>query len=319
MNEEHSPQHGVSDAQGPTPPADATRTRTARRFRWAIRAAVLLLLIGLVMRGADGLFYYPSRHTWYSPREFGLLHEAVTFEASDGVRLSGWFLPATTHRLGPGQKPGGTVVHFHGNAANITNHVALVAWLPPAGFNVLMFDYRGFGESEGRVTRAGTVLDGHAAIDYALSRPEVDPQRLFLFGQSLGGAVATVVAAERPEVRAVVLDATFSGYRRIAAAHLQRTVFSRWLAEGLARLLISSGYEPLEHVEQIAPRPLLVIASPDDSICFAPLGRELYEAAAEPKKFILLSRGEHLEGVVENVDGVQGRIVEFLDTAGNAE
>jgi len=330
-----------------------TRRRRLGGVRWAVRGVLVLVIVGAFLVGFDGMFYYPSRTVHYRPADFGLRHEDVTFVASDGVRLHGWFLPAT--RLVPVSRRGasddptvvggrgrsadptdkadgatdnaaataaapapqarGTVIHFHGNAANITNHIVLSQWLVWEGFNVFLFDYRGYGRSEGRPTREGTIRDGHAALDYVLSRPDVDRARVFAFGQSLGGAVATVVAAERPEIRAVVLDSTYSSHRRIAALHLQKLVLLRWPAEWIARAGVSGGYEPLDYIGRIAPRPLLVIASARDEICFAQLGRELFEAASEPKEFVLLEDGAHLESVADNVGNTQRRIVRFFEQA----
>ena len=187
--------------------------------------------------------------------------------------------------------------------------------LVPAGFNLLVFDYRGYGRSEGKPTRAGTVRDGHAALDYLLSRDDVEPQRIVAFGQSLGGAVAAVVAAERSELRAVVLDSTFADYREIAARHLQNLTRFEWPARLLARLLISDGYDPIDYVARISPRPLLVIASAHDEICYPELGRRLFDAAGQPKQWLLLPEGRHLESVADNVDDVQRVIIEFFERA----
>ena len=207
------------------------------------------------------------------------------------------------------------MVHFHGNAENITAHFTLSLWLVFEGYNVFVFDYRGYGKSEGKVTREGTIRDGHAALDYVLSRDDVDPRRVFALGQSLGGAVATVVAAEREEFRAVALDSTFSGYRRIGSRHLQKLLFFKWPADLIARAGLSGDYDPVDYVARIAPRPLLVIASSEDDICCAELGRELFDAAGAPKEFVLVDESEHLQTVAENVDGVQGKILRLFEGA----
>lgn len=286
----------------------AGRSRIYRRFKWAVRAAVIVFVIGAFVMGFDGMFYFPDRITYQSPEELRLTYEAVFFTTSDGLKLSGWFFPAHGRARG-------TVIQFHGNAGNISAHFQLVAWLIWRGYNVFVFDYRGYGRSEGRVTRAGTILDGHAALDYVLSRDDVDLERVFALGQSLGGAVATVVAAERPEIRALALDSTFSGYRRIGSRHLQRMLYFKWVADLIARAGLSGDHDPIDYVARISPRPLLVIASREDRICFHELGRELYEAAGEPKEFILTEQGIHLSTVYENVDGVQDRIVELFERA----
>ncbi len=294
-------------AQEPQPPP--RRRRWPARLRLAVRLAMLAVIMGAFLVGLDGCFYLPSNRLHYTPDQFGLAFETVSFTAADGVRLSGWWLPARS------QPARGTVIHFHGNAENKSNHVALVTWLPPRGFNVLVWDYRGYGDSEGRVTRAGTIRDGHAALDYVLSRPDVDRWRVFVLGQSLGGAIATVVAAERAEVAAVVVDSSFDSYRNIAARHLQRTLPIPLLPRWLAQALLSGDYEPRDYVARISPRPLLVIAAPEDTICFPDLGRALYDAAGEPRRFLLLSRGAHLEPLIYNIDDVQEQIARFLDDA----
>jgi fermentation-respiration switch protein FrsA (DUF1100 family) len=263
--------------------------RRWRRIKWVIRGAIVLGFLGyVVFVGLDRhFFYYPNDKQYVTPAELDLRHEEVWFTTEDGVRLHGWFLPTSQH-------PKGVVVHFHGNAANISNHLPLAAWLPDAGYHVLMFDYRGYGKSEGSVTRAGTIRDGHAAIDYVQTRPDCQDLPLLVYGQSLGGAIAVVVTAEHPEVKAIVAETTFSSHRNIARLHAERMVGSRWLGHALATLLIPNGYDPLDVVADLPPRPLLVIAADNDNICFPELGRELYDAAAQPKEF-WLARGEHLD------------------------
>lgn len=284
--------------------------RRRRRLRWTVRGVVLVLLIGgLRIVGLDGKFYYPDDEVYVRPEELGVAYHDVTFPTRDGLTLHGWFLPARG-------TPRGTVVHFHGNAANVTAHLPLVEWLPRAGYHVLMFDYRGYGRSEGRVTRAGTIADGHAALDYALTREESRGLPLFAYGQSLGGAVAIVVAAERPEVAAVVAESPFSGYRRIAVRHAQRLV--RW--GSLARLLvwwtISAGYDPIDVVGRIAPRPLLLIAAEHDAICFPESARELHAAAGEPKDYWEAPEAEHLDILGTWPNELMDRITAFFEQAG---
>lgn len=279
----------ADDAATTALPAPLARKgrRWWRRVKLAVRVCAVLVLGVLVLRGCDGLFYHPSRTVWVTPQELGLASEDVWFESASGARLHGWFLPAEG-------APRGTLVHFHGNAENITNHLPLVEWLPRRGFSVLMFDYAGYGRSTGSPTRAGTVRDGHAALDYVLRRPDVDPARVGFYGQSLGGAVALVVAADRPEVRSLVIESSFGDYRGIAALHLRRLIPSTAVARWITNRLVSDGADPLDVIAQVAPRPLLVIAAGDDAVCFPELSRELFEAAREPKAYWVAPGAAHL-------------------------
>lgn len=308
----------VRTARGPVgkiaPGRDAMRTRRrgSRRQlrRWWLRVALLLALGGYVkFVGFDSKFYYPNQQIYLRPAELGLTCEDVYFETTDGVRLHGWLLPADTNA------PLGTVIHFHGNAANVSGHIALVSWLPAAGYNVLMFDYRGYGASEGAVTRNGTIRDGHAAVDYCLSRPELRSGPIVAYGQSLGGAVATVVVAERPQVQALVIESSFSSYQRIAALHAQSLVFSGWMGRTLARALVSRGQEPIDFIARVAPRPVLIIAAENDSICFRSLARELYEAAGEPKSWWEAPGSQHLEILQDHPDELKRRILACFKAA----
>ncbi len=305
------PFHAAPSVERPQRAVPAGRGRgwyRSRRFRWTVRLVAVAALVGYpTIVGLDGLFYHPDSRQYFAPGDFGLQHEDVDFVTRDGLRLHGWFLPASG-------TPRGLVVHFHGNAANITNHVALVYWLPAAGYHVLMFDYRGYGESEGQVTREGTISDGHAAIDYALSRPEAADLPLFAYGQSLGGAVAVCVAAERPAVAAVVAESAFSDYRRIAAMHAQKLVWFDALGHVLA-WSVSDGHDPVDVIGKIAPRPVFVIAAEKDAICFPELARELYEAAREPKRYWLVPGAEHLRIVEEHEAELTRRVTAFFAEA----
>jgi fermentation-respiration switch protein FrsA (DUF1100 family) len=262
--------------------------------------------------GCDSCFYYPDRTLYYTPEQLGLADcEEVAFQTSDGKRLWGWFVPARGASKG-------TVIHFHGNAENLTTHAMAIRWLPDAGYNVLAFDYRGYGKSEGSPTRAGTIVDGLAAVDYVKTRPEYDPDRLFVYGQSLGGAVATVVAAKRPEVRAVVAEATFGDYRGIATEHLRRRVLFKPAAQLLSAVALSDGFNPIDVVDQIAPRPLLVITGEKDTICYPQLGRELYDVAKEPKAYVEVPGAYHLEAVEAGGRELRERVIATFEAGAAA-
>ena len=307
MSPDDSDQPAASDLESaqdrPKP-----RWGTYRRIKWAVRIAFLIGLAIILLMGCDGCFYFPSREIVYTPETFRLDYEEVRFKTSDDVELWGWFLKAQ----GP---PKGTVLHFHGNAQNISTHIVESYWLPRYGYNVLLFDYRGYGKSEGRVTRAGTVKDSHAAVDYLLSRDDVDPKRLVMFGQSLGGAVGLAVAAERPEIAAMVVDAAFGDYRRVATRHARNALLFEPLAALLVKLLISKGYDPIDLLDRLPPRPLFVIASGDDKICYADLSRELFEAAKEPKQFWLVEGAPHLGMLDTAGQEAERRITNFFEKA----
>lgn len=284
------------------------------------------------MRIFDGFFFRPTRRTHALPQQFGLAHEEIRFPAGDGPMLHGWFFPCHTDSSctfqGQGQlseaapagsaagctqtpKAVGTIVHFHGNAGNITGHFPQVAWLPACGWNVFCFDYRGYGRSEGRPSRDGLVRDGHAAIDYVKSRPDVDPARIVVFGQSLGAAVAIVVVAAREDVAGLVCDGGFSHYRRIVAWHIRRNPLLRVVAFWIPWLM-DDGYDPIDSVARVAPTPLVILHGTSDDVVDPAMARELYEAAGEPKELWMIEGAGHYEALAARAEEWQPRLLAFV-------
>ncbi len=173
---------------------------------------VVAFCVYLVPRVAINFFYYPDDKI-YGPDPWSA--ESVEFTAKDGTRLQGWFIPSST---GPADNAIATIIHAHGNAGNMSAHWPLVSWLPERNFNVFMFDYRGFGKSKGTLSQAGLLDDTQSAINVVRHRSDVNPQRLVLFGQSIGGAniLDVIGQGDREGIRAVILDSTFASYATIA-------------------------------------------------------------------------------------------------------
>ena len=177
-----------------------------RAVRLSLVALLALMLAGCIER----MFFYPDAVTYTSPAQQGVRAEDVSVVSADGSRLHGWFMPAVG-------RPKATVLHLHGNAANISNHLPLVSWLPARGYNVLMIDYRGFGRSEGKPSLDGIVDDAAAALTYLRTRTDVDPTRVVVLGQSIGGATALrLLARDAKGVRIAIIDSAFASYRGIA-------------------------------------------------------------------------------------------------------
>jgi fermentation-respiration switch protein FrsA (DUF1100 family) len=251
-------------------------------------SAVPLLL---TLAACNGLFYHPDQRTY---RALPVGGEEVVFRSGDGTALHGWFLPAQ----GPAH---GTVLHVHGNAQNLTSHVAFVDWLPAQGYLVFVFDYRGYGSSAGEPSREGLHTDMRAALAHVRSRPEVDRDRVVVFAQSLGGAVATAVLGEHGAdgVRGLALDSTFDGYIAMGNEMLGGT-FLTW---PLAWLLLSDAHAPVDSIAAIAPVPILFLHGVADPVVPMAAGQRLFAAAREPKRFVELPEPGHTVAT----DTVHGR------------
>ena len=264
----------------------------------------------LLMRLSDRLFYRPDRRDRGSPADHSLRYEDVFFPAADGSRLHGWFLPAEADGAARG-----TVLHLHGNAANITGHYEFVRWLPAAGYDVLTFDYRGYGRSEGRASRRGMVEDGAAALDYLRGREDVDASRVMVYGQSIGAAVAVVMAAERrDQIQGLVAEGGFSDYRKIARHHVMRnpllTVLAWWVP-----LVIPRGADPIDSVGAISPVPVLFVHGTADGVVPWRMSQAMYDRAGAPKELWLIDEMGHYEVWEAQPEAAQTRLLAFFELA----
>jgi uncharacterized protein len=261
-------------------------------------AALLLLLLYPILRGPlliENSFFYPDRVVLVQPAQLGLASEDVALDAEDGSRLAGWWLPAAGEFAGRARA---TVLHLHGNAGNVGTHLQQVAWMPAAGFNVLMFDYRSYGRSTGAPRLDGLVQDGLAALRYLRTRPGVDRNRLIVLGQSLGGASALrMLAQDHAGVKLAVIDAAFSSYRGIAHDAVRfNTLMAMLLPLGLP-MLPPVERDPVAAISAIGV-PLLLVHGTDDLVVPYHHAEALYAAAREPKRLIRAERGQHVESLL---------------------
>ncbi len=244
---------------------------------------VVAFCVYLVPRVAINFFYYPDDKI-YGPDPWSA--ESVEFTAKDGTRLQGWFIPSST---GPADNAIATIIHAHGNAGNMSAHWPLVSWLPERNFNVFMFDYRGFGKSKGTLSQAGLLDDTQSAINVVRHRSDVNPQRLVLFGQSIGGAniLDVIGQGDREGIRAVILDSTFASYATIAS---------------------------------VSPIPLLLIHDKADHVIPWQHSEKLYSLAKEPKRLILIPDGEHIDAFSDrHGDVYREQMVDFILSALNPQ
>lgn len=263
----------------------------------AVGAYVALVLFLYVAQGS--LLYLPgipSRELTADPRDIGLDYEEVHLQAADGVGLHGWYVPAGDAR--------GTLLFFHGNAGNISHRLDSLRIFHRLGLNVLIFDYRGYGRSEGKPSEEGMQQDALAAWNHLVTVRGEAPERVVLFGRSLGAALAAWLAArERPG--ALILESAFVSVPELAGD------LYWWLP---ARRLSRLRYDTRDYLAGVQC-PVLVVHSPDDEIIPYRHGRALYEAARPPKAFLQL-RGDHNMGFLlsgaEYVRGVDDFLSAYL-------
>lgn len=254
---------------------------------------------GLLYFGQARQVYFPDRTVSATPANAGLAFEPLRISTADGETLGAWYVPA-----GPATNLGLTVLYCHGNAGDIGDRVGHVVELNRAGFDVMMFDYRGYGESSGKPTEEGTYKDVGACWEYLVAKRGVKADRIVLYGHSLGGSIAAWQAAVTPP-RLLVVEGSFTSAGDMAA------MMFPWLP---ARMLCRFGYST-EAAVRAARCPVLVAHSRDDEMIPFAMGRRLYESAPEPRRFFELRGGhnesglgyspEYLQAIVECASGVQ--------------
>jgi fermentation-respiration switch protein FrsA (DUF1100 family) len=225
--------------------------------------------------------FLPARRLMALPSDVGMIYEDVFLNTQDGVLIHGWFIPAPKPALSQGAPP--TLIYLHGNAGNVGDRLDKLEMFHAMRVNVLIIDYRGYGRSQGRPTEEGLYLDAQAAFDHLMTRRNIDPAKIIVYGGSLGGAAAVDLAARRP-VSALILDSTFT-----SAADMAKVILPI-----VPAFLLKIRLDSLNKIRNIRIPKLIVHSRDDETIPFV-LGRKLYEAASLPKDFLEIS-GLHNEG-----------------------
>jgi len=270
-----------------------------------MRHRLAAILVSVTLAGCMQVFFQPHRAKIITPDQLGLTHEEVRFRTSDGLELHGWLLPAEGEAAG-------TVLFLHGNAENISTHILSVSWLPARGFNVFLFDYRGYGASEGKPTLSGVQEDIDAAMRTLLARTDIHRNRIIVFGQSLGGSLAAYYVAHcacRDHIRALVIDSTFSSYAGIVREKLASSWLT-WPFQWLPSLTVDERFSPLPAMKMISPIPLLVIQGDRDAIVPLHHAQRLYDAALEPKQLWIVAGAGHIQALRQEAQ--RDRFVNYL-------
>lgn len=264
-----------------------TPRRIAGRLAFCI--VILIALHGCV----SAVIYQPERVVPYTPADAKLPYEDVRFTAEDGVKLTGWWIPASS--------PRGTALYCHGNGGNIASYLDAALVGTRLGLNVFLFDYRGYGTSAGTPSEDGTYRDAAAAWSYLVGERKIPPERIVIWGRSLGGAIAARTAADRP-AGAVILESAFTSLPVLARHHAD------WVP---SVFFAAYRYDTRRYLEQVTV-PVLVIHSPDDEIVPFQHGRSLYEAIRGPKTFVEI-HGSHNRGAADSAAVYEAAIKEFVD------
>lgn len=234
--------------------------------------------------------FQPIKEIEFFPKELGLDFEDVFFKTADGIDINGWFLPYAGAKY--------TVLFCHGNAGNISYRLENIKFFHDLGYNVFIFDYRGYGRSKGRPSEKGLYLDAQAAYDYLVSR-KISPEQIIGFGKSLGGAVI-IDLAYKNKLAALIISSAFSNGKDMA----------KIVYPFLPYWIFTSRFDSLNKIKSVSV-PKLIIHSIDDEMIPYKLGEELYQGAAQPKEFLQI-RGDHNSCFFISQEILKEKIADFI-------
>lgn len=266
---------------------------------WLVLLFVLgaYVAFGLILFVFQGrLVYFPEKQMAETPHDIGLPYEAIYLKTEDQLEIFGWYVPADS--------PKGTILFCHGNAGNISHRLAYLEIFHRLGLSTFIFDYRGFGLSEGSPSEQGTYLDSEAAWHFLVGRKGIPPGSIALYGESLGGPVAARLAARRSP-GALILASAFTSLPDLGA-----TLYPLFPV----RLLSRFSYNTLDYVRRVEC-PTLVIHSRDDEIVPFRQGRALHEAIGAAGELLTI-QGDHNSGFIISrdlyVEGIKGFLARHL-------
>jgi len=240
------------------------------------------------------LLYRPVKEIAYTPAQLDIKYEDVFIETTDGIKLHGWYIPAGESEF--------TVLFCHGNGGNVSHRLDSLDCFQQIGLSCLIFDYRGYGRSAGKPSERGTYLDARAAYEWLTNTRGVSPDRIIIFGRSLGGSIAAHLAG-RVACGAMVLESAFTSY-----AGMGRRFYPYMPVRWFARFR----YKTDDYIRNIAC-PILVIHSRADETVPFDFGVELYNLAGEPKRFVEISGG-HNDGFLVSSGTYQAAWIDLTDS-----
>jgi fermentation-respiration switch protein FrsA (DUF1100 family) len=255
-------------------------------------------ILGVVYVVQERMLFFPQtgRTLETTPDRHGIPFESLMLSTEDGEKIHAWWIPAVESR--------GTVLFLHGNAGNIASRIGYVRMFHRLGYSALLVDYRGYGMSTGTPSEAGTYQDAQAAWRYLRGDRDLPAAKIAVLGESLGGGVASWLAAQQ-QPGALILLSTFTSIPDLAA-ELYPFLPVRWLSR--------IRYDSLARLKGGLTTAILVAHSPDDEIVPFAHGKRLYEAASEPRQFLELA-GSHNEAALYSRAVWENSTKRFLDKA----
>jgi len=265
----------------------------------------LFLILILLLPGCTNFLFVPIKPYPVTPDAAGILYEDIYIDSTDGIRLHGWKLNADEHTAG-------TILFFHGNGDNVSTQLPTSYWLAKAGYDVYVFDYREYGQSQGIAELDAVINDMEIMIGHVVNQL-AENEKLIIIGHSLGASMSIYSVAHsayRDRIKALVTIEAFSDYHDVTQEILSRS-WLFWLFQWPLSFTIDNSYRPLDSISLISPVPVLIMHSETDEMIDVSHAEKLYEAAKQPKSFQLIDSGHNnIFSKIEN----RKILLEYLST-----
>lgn len=268
----------------------------------------------IIFSSCSGIFYHPDSVVYTTPDKFDLKYESVFFKSTNGNKLNAWILPAQ----GESTPIKGTVILFHGNAQNLSSHFLSLAWMSLKGYQVIVFDYQGYGKSEGSPNQERLNGDAIAALNYAYNRwKNGGGDKFIVYGQSLGGVISLRALKDfafSDKISLLVLDSTFMSYKDVAFNKMT-SILLAWPFSPLAYLLFSDEYAASKVLNDIPAIPTLVIHGTDDNVIEFKNGYKIFAEIKTPIKwFWKIDGGAHIDVFFNHDKIYRDKFIKLLDS-----
>ena len=244
--------------------------------------------------------YKPTRDIYYTPEELSLNFEDIVFKTKEDLLLNGWYVPADNSRF--------TVLFCHGNGGNIMHRLDSINFFNNLGLSCFIFDYRGYGKSQGKPTEDGTYLDAMAAYQWLVEEKNIPAENIIIFGRSLGASIAANLAS-KIKSRSLVMESTFTSYVDVG---------KKFYPYMPIRLFARFKYRTIDYLKEVHC-PVMIVHSRDDEIMPFEFALKLYQAANEPSEFVEIF-GNHNDGFImsdEIYKKAWNKWLEFLKEQGD--
>jgi len=236
----------------------------------------------LLLSACTSFLFVPVKPFPVTPASAGLLYEDIQLETADGFILHGWKIYAEKEKKG-------SILFFHGNGDNVSTQLPNTFWLAKEGYDLYLYDYRGYGQSQGIPDLDDTISDMEQMIAHAVQQLS-ENEKLIVMGHSLGASMAIYVVAHsayRDRIESLITLEAFSDYHHVTQDVLSRS-WLFWLFQWPLSFTVSNTYSPLDSIAQVSPIPVCIIHSENDEMIDMYHADRLFEAAKEPKTFKLI-------------------------------